>query len=176
MKCPDCGRDIPDNARVCPFCGKRIIRIKPKSICPNCGAEVPDGASVCPGCGCSVRRRTEEEKREAERQMRAAADSRRPALKPDTGGSHSAGHLPGGRVPGFFAGFGTSQMSLGRTILIAVIAALILAGADVFYLAGGEMQAGPGKLITVFLLVFAVLTVLITALLLLIRKRMGRSS
>lgn len=176
MKCPDCGRDIPEGARVCPYCGKRLIRIKPKSICPNCGAEVPDGASACPGCGCSVRRRTEEEKREAERKIRAAADSRRPALKPEAGGTPSGGHLPGGRLPGFFAGFATGPMGLGRTILIAVIAALVLAGADVLYLAGGEMQVSPGKLLTVFLLVFGALAVLLTALLLLIRKRMGRSS
>lgn len=34
-----------------------IVKIRPKRVCTNCGAEVPDDATVCPGCGRPVKRR-----------------------------------------------------------------------------------------------------------------------
>jgi len=33
------------------------VKIRPKRVCTNCGAEVPDDATVCPGCGRPVKRR-----------------------------------------------------------------------------------------------------------------------
>lgn len=60
IKCPECGENISDKAKVCPHCDNEIImeiEIK-KILCPDCGAELTEEDKVCPTCGCPM----EEEK------------------------------------------------------------------------------------------------------------------
>jgi len=51
MKCQNCGKEIPDTAKVCGYCGTRQA-IKPaEKNCPQCKALVPFDAKVCGNCG-----------------------------------------------------------------------------------------------------------------------------
>ncbi|HJJ82686.1 MAG TPA: zinc ribbon domain-containing protein, partial [Methanocorpusculum sp.] len=45
--CPKCGAAVPDGAKFCPECGKKMGA----SACPKCGAELSAGAKFCPECG-----------------------------------------------------------------------------------------------------------------------------
>jgi len=51
-KCPNCFRDIPVDARACPYCKKELdeSRSKEQRICPNCGRIIPVDARICPYC------------------------------------------------------------------------------------------------------------------------------
>jgi len=50
MKCSNCGKEVPEKAKVCGYCGKKLV--KPgKPLCPNCGKELPAKAKVCGYCG-----------------------------------------------------------------------------------------------------------------------------
>lgn len=49
MKCPNCGKDIRDSAKVCGYCGRQVQNTP--SPCPNCGKDVREGAKVCGYCG-----------------------------------------------------------------------------------------------------------------------------
>lgn len=50
MKCPDCGREISENAKQCPFCGSPFENENLMS-CPSCGHSVSKKANACPNCG-----------------------------------------------------------------------------------------------------------------------------
>ncbi len=67
-RCPNCGRIIPFNSVICPFCGKRfetffekkennkaLEKIEEKQTdvkkCPKCSAVIEDDANFCPECG-----------------------------------------------------------------------------------------------------------------------------
>ncbi|MFA5905719.1 MAG: SPFH domain-containing protein [Desulfobacula sp.] len=47
-KCPDCSRDIPEDAGFCPFCGHQIMVF---SQCVKCKKNLPPNAGFCPRCG-----------------------------------------------------------------------------------------------------------------------------
>lgn len=47
IKCPVCGREISDHAKMCPNCGYERNMI----FCPDCGKEISSKATVCPNCG-----------------------------------------------------------------------------------------------------------------------------
>jgi RNA polymerase subunit RPABC4/transcription elongation factor Spt4 len=75
-RCPECGRVIPDDAKLCPYCGKKFkthfieednnevkiveppkntteqksIKKRPKH-CPECGQKLEDAVSFCTNCG-----------------------------------------------------------------------------------------------------------------------------
>ena len=50
--CPYCKADLPQEATVCPQCGKTL-----PTPCPHCGAPIEDGnAKFCPQCGKSLSR------------------------------------------------------------------------------------------------------------------------
>lgn len=76
IKCPNCGTELPENAKfcyqcgnkieilnaeeiICPNCGKKTLKGKfcsecgksLVSICPNCGSELASGSKFCSGCG-----------------------------------------------------------------------------------------------------------------------------
>lgn len=46
--CPNCGSEVPPNAKFCPNCG---YKLPVANFCPNCGSQVPPGAKFCPNCG-----------------------------------------------------------------------------------------------------------------------------
>lgn len=49
--CPNCGFELPVNAKFCPNCG---FRLPMPGVCPNCGNQVPAGAKFCPNCGTKI--------------------------------------------------------------------------------------------------------------------------
>ena len=76
LKCPKCGKDVPENSKfclecgtkievlsenemICPHCGQKTHKgkfcmecgAKLKSVCPSCGKDVPEGAKFCHDCG-----------------------------------------------------------------------------------------------------------------------------
>ena len=50
MKCANCGKDIPEKAKVCGYCGTRVEGLKFQT-CLECGRESPIKANVCGYCG-----------------------------------------------------------------------------------------------------------------------------
>ena len=51
MNCSECGEDLPQGARFCSGCGRRV----PKTIaCPQCDAQVAEGARFCFNCGAGL--------------------------------------------------------------------------------------------------------------------------
>lgn len=58
MFCTSCGKQIPDDAAVCPACGAQIARPQPtpagqKKFCRGCGTMLDASAQACPNCGMS---------------------------------------------------------------------------------------------------------------------------
>jgi hypothetical protein len=50
MNCPNCKKEVPENAKVCGYCGTKL-EIKRIRTCPECGKEIPAKAKVCGLCG-----------------------------------------------------------------------------------------------------------------------------
>lgn len=48
IKCPDCGRQVPQDSRFCPYCGHQQLVV---SQCRSCGKNLPPNAQFCPRCG-----------------------------------------------------------------------------------------------------------------------------
>lgn len=64
-RCIQCGRNLPDNAQSCPYCGTQqnaMMRPVPAqqrqdnagSFCPYCGRRLERGSRFCAGCGATV--------------------------------------------------------------------------------------------------------------------------
>lgn len=54
--CPNCGADLPHNARFCPSCGRDLSEPMAESLCPKCGSRLPYRmAAYCPSCGKRLR-------------------------------------------------------------------------------------------------------------------------
>jgi RNA polymerase subunit RPABC4/transcription elongation factor Spt4 len=47
--CIKCGKELPNGAKFCPSCGKKIL-----SSCPNCNQLILEDAFFCPICGYSI--------------------------------------------------------------------------------------------------------------------------
>lgn len=50
MKCPNCNREIPDEAKFCLHCGGKIVGDSTIE-CPNCHHQIPEDSKFCPDCG-----------------------------------------------------------------------------------------------------------------------------
>ncbi|HEY7466740.1 MAG TPA: protein kinase, partial [Dehalococcoidia bacterium] len=70
MRCPNCGRENPEDARFCSGCGARIIV---DAVCVHCGRENPSDARFCVECG-----------REISRPAAPTAAAAAPAAQPDS--------------------------------------------------------------------------------------------
>jgi tetratricopeptide (TPR) repeat protein len=54
IKCPECNREISENALTCPYCG---VAIRGKFItCPECSRLVSINAKACPECGFPIKK------------------------------------------------------------------------------------------------------------------------
>lgn len=51
INCPECGKEISDQAASCPSCGAPIGN---KKFCKYCGAQIDEGCIVCLKCGRQV--------------------------------------------------------------------------------------------------------------------------
>ena len=79
-RCPSCGRGIPDDANLCPYCGKKFKthfeeeyeeepkiekeektkkeskeKIKTPKFCPECGVKLDEGLDFCTNCGIKLK-------------------------------------------------------------------------------------------------------------------------
>ena len=50
--CPHCGREVPENAVFCPYCGFDLS----KTVCPECLKKVDLSLDICPYCGSPLRK------------------------------------------------------------------------------------------------------------------------
>ena len=46
MRCTQCGKENPDDARFCAYCGTSLV-----VVCSSCNAANPAGAAECAQCG-----------------------------------------------------------------------------------------------------------------------------
>ena len=44
-RCNNCGKEVPKDLKLCPYCGQRC-----GNFCPNCGQNVQSGWRFCPNC------------------------------------------------------------------------------------------------------------------------------
>ncbi len=51
IHCPNCGREVSDEAVTCPVCGFQLKQEPEKRKCSNCGQELVEGMKFCPNCG-----------------------------------------------------------------------------------------------------------------------------
>ena len=50
VKCSDCGKEINEKVRTCPYCGAKNT----KKVCLKCNKEISKKAKICPECGAKV--------------------------------------------------------------------------------------------------------------------------
>jgi uncharacterized membrane protein YvbJ len=55
-RCLSCGREVPEGATFCPYCGATVptrpqARTPEESFCAECGARLREGARFCAKCG-----------------------------------------------------------------------------------------------------------------------------
>ena len=108
--CPECGKEISDKAKTCPFCGASLLHedSEAKVICPECGSIVPDDAEACPTCGCPIEHIIEAQK---------AVDSKTTI---DKSASSTATDINEGPQP-------TSSVSKSKMVKIAAAVIAVLA-------------------------------------------------
>lgn len=53
IKCPECGKEISDQAVSCPNCGTPINKTE-KKFCQHCGESIDKDCVICPKCGKQV--------------------------------------------------------------------------------------------------------------------------
>lgn len=51
MNCAECGQHLPEGARFCTACGRRV---EPVLECPQCRTQAPEGARYCFKCGTAL--------------------------------------------------------------------------------------------------------------------------
>ena len=54
MKCPSCSKEVPEDAKVCGFCGTKLEIQQDMKKCGKCGAEVNAAAKFCDNCGAAL--------------------------------------------------------------------------------------------------------------------------
>lgn len=54
IKCPECGKEISDQASSCPNCGTPIKKGETK-FCQHCGESIDKECVICPKCGKQVK-------------------------------------------------------------------------------------------------------------------------
>lgn len=54
IKCPECGKEVSDQAASCPNCGTPLNTASSKKFCKHCGEQIDKDCVVCPKCGKQV--------------------------------------------------------------------------------------------------------------------------
>lgn len=53
-KCPQCGKELRDDANFCGSCGYKFPAAQSGNLCPNCGNPLKPGARFCGKCGTKI--------------------------------------------------------------------------------------------------------------------------
>ena len=54
MKCPNCNKEIPSEAKFCLHCGTKVEVDASTIDCPSCHARIPKDSKFCPDCGNAI--------------------------------------------------------------------------------------------------------------------------
>ncbi len=54
INCPECGKEISEQATSCPNCGTPINNSANKKFCQHCGGQIDKDCVICPKCGKQV--------------------------------------------------------------------------------------------------------------------------
>lgn len=54
IKCPECGKEVSDNAVNCPNCGFSLNSTSNQKFCKHCGEKIDKDCIICPKCGKQV--------------------------------------------------------------------------------------------------------------------------
>ncbi len=54
INCPECGKEISEQATSCPSCGTPINNSANKKFCQHCGGQIDKDCVICPKCGKQV--------------------------------------------------------------------------------------------------------------------------
>ena len=120
IKCPECGHQVSDRARVCPSCG---IDIAGKvTRCPDCGEYIFKDDRECPNCHCPIN---------------ASAEPAPPASLM----SHEAQDAPDSTAqPAATAPRKKSRKGLWSALIVAFILALIIVFLGIYFVQKTQMQ------------------------------------
>lgn len=55
MNCPNCHKELPNEAKFCLHCGAKIEVDDSTIECPSCHARIPKDSKFCPDCGTKIR-------------------------------------------------------------------------------------------------------------------------
>ena len=54
ITCPECSKEISDQAAFCPSCGVPLKKNTPQKFCKHCGESIDADCIICPKCGKQV--------------------------------------------------------------------------------------------------------------------------
>lgn len=114
--CKNCGKQISENFKLCPYCGEKIEEEILEISCPSCGKTIKSDFKVCPYCG-NNRSNERESYNNYNTENRANYNSNNYEVSPKSGIACSILCL-------FLGGFGVHRFYAGR-IISAVILLLI---------------------------------------------------
>ena len=123
MKCPVCGTQLPQGAKVCPACHASITvsrhaEEKRDIFCKNCGAQVPPGETVCPCCGFPLA--------DEDVELTLARSTKERGVAPRAVAPESV--IPDQPTDGYSAASRLEHMPHLRVAVVAAAAALVVVG------------------------------------------------
>jgi RNA polymerase subunit RPABC4/transcription elongation factor Spt4 len=123
LKCPVCGTQLPQGAKVCPACHASIsvsrrAEEKRDIFCKNCGAQVPPGETACPYCGFPL---ADEDVVLALARSSKERDEAPQAVSPES-------VIPDQPTDGYSAASRLEHMPHLRVAVVAAVAALVVVG------------------------------------------------
>lgn len=54
IRCPECNREVSNQATACPNCGMPLNSSQNKKFCQHCGEQIDKDCVICPKCGKQV--------------------------------------------------------------------------------------------------------------------------